>query len=191
MPVMALEGLDFADAWHRLLAIIRREQGKFAVYLLLKLVLAIAAGILFTIIAVVPVIFVVIPGVAAVVAARAAGYPQEMERIESEIESLGASTFDTPVDTERVTKYVSYLYQRASLAGDLNALGKVESAIDCAIALRRESPIRSRISPATAATSMPGVIRFIRRMIMSRFCRSARTAPARGCGSLSAVRNRL
>jgi len=73
VPIMALEGLDFADGWHRLLAIVRREQGRFAVYLLLKLVLSIAAGILFTIIAIVPALFVVVPGVVAVVAGKAAG----------------------------------------------------------------------------------------------------------------------
>jgi len=73
VPIMALEGLDFADGWHRLLAIVQREQGRFAVYLLLKLVLSIAAGILFTIAAVIPAIFVVVPAVAAVVAGKAAG----------------------------------------------------------------------------------------------------------------------
>jgi hypothetical protein len=73
VPIMALENLDFADGWHRLLAMIRREKGRYAVYLLLKLVLSIAAGILFTIIAIVPALFVVVPGVVAVLAGRAAG----------------------------------------------------------------------------------------------------------------------
>jgi hypothetical protein len=73
VPIMALEGLDFADGWHRLLAMIRREKGRYAVYLLLKLVLSIAAGILFTIIAIIPALFVVVPGVVAVLAGRAAG----------------------------------------------------------------------------------------------------------------------
>ena len=52
---------------------IGREKGRYAVYLLLKLVLSIAAGILFTIIAIVPVLFVVVPGVIAVIAGRAVG----------------------------------------------------------------------------------------------------------------------
>ena len=73
VPLMALENLDFADGWHRLLGMIGREKGRYAVYLLLKLVLAIAAGILFTIIAIVPVLFVVVPGVIAVIAGRAVG----------------------------------------------------------------------------------------------------------------------
>lgn len=73
VPIMALEDLDFADGWHRLLAIIQPEKGRFAVYLLLKLVLSIAAAILLTIIAIIPTLFVVIPGVVAVVAAKASG----------------------------------------------------------------------------------------------------------------------
>ncbi len=73
VPVMALENLDFADGWHRLLGIIRTEKGKFTVYLLLKLVLSIAAGILFSILAFVVGMFVAVPGVVAVVAGHAAG----------------------------------------------------------------------------------------------------------------------
>jgi len=73
VPLMALENLDFADGWHRLLGMIGREKGRYAVYLLLKLVLAIAAGILFSIIAIIPVLFVVVPAVIAMVAGSAAG----------------------------------------------------------------------------------------------------------------------
>ncbi len=73
VPIMALEDLDFADGWHRLLAMIRRETGRYAVYLLLKLVLSIAAAILFGIIALIPALLVVIPGVVAVLAGKAAG----------------------------------------------------------------------------------------------------------------------
>jgi hypothetical protein len=73
VPLMALEDLDFADGWHRLLALMRPEKGRFAVYLMLKLVLSIAAAILFSIIAIIPALFVVIPGVVAVVAGRTAG----------------------------------------------------------------------------------------------------------------------
>jgi hypothetical protein len=73
VPIMALDDLDFADGWHRLLAMIRPEKGRFAVYLLLKLVLSIAATILFTIIAIVPALFVVVPAVIAVVAGKVAG----------------------------------------------------------------------------------------------------------------------
>lgn len=73
VPLMALENLDFADGWHRLLGMIGREKGRYAVYLLLKLVLAIAAGILFSILAIIPILFVVVPAVIAVVAGSAAG----------------------------------------------------------------------------------------------------------------------
>ena len=73
VPIMALEDLDFADGWHRLLAMIEREKRRYAVYLLLKLVLSIAAAILFGIIAIIPVLFVVVPAVVAVVAGHAAG----------------------------------------------------------------------------------------------------------------------
>jgi hypothetical protein len=73
VPLMALEDLDFADGWHRLLEMIGREKGRYAVYLLLKIVLSIAAAILFTIIAIVPMLFVAVPAVIAVVAGRAAG----------------------------------------------------------------------------------------------------------------------
>jgi hypothetical protein len=73
VPIMALEDLDFADGWHHLLAMIGREKGRFAIYLLLKLVLSIAAGILFSIIAIIPVLLVIVPGAVAVAAGWAAG----------------------------------------------------------------------------------------------------------------------
>jgi hypothetical protein len=73
VPIMALEDLDFADGWHHLLTMIGREKGRFAVYLLMKLVLSIAAGILFSIIAIIPLLLVVVPGVVAVLAGRATG----------------------------------------------------------------------------------------------------------------------
>jgi len=75
VPIMALENLDFADGWSRLLGIIRgdREKGRFAIYLLLKLVLSIAAGILFTILAVFPLLLITVPSIIAIVAAKAAG----------------------------------------------------------------------------------------------------------------------
>lgn len=73
VPIMALEDLDFADGWHRLLPLIGREKGRFVIYLLLKLVLSIAAAILFGIIAILPALLVIVPGVVAVLAGRAAG----------------------------------------------------------------------------------------------------------------------
>ncbi len=73
VPIMAIENLDFADGWHRLLTMIRPEKGRYAVYLLLKLVLSIAAGILFGIIALLPGLLVFVPAALAVVAGHAAG----------------------------------------------------------------------------------------------------------------------
>jgi hypothetical protein len=73
VPIMALEDLDFAEGWHRLMTMIRLETGRFVVYLLLKLVLSIAAAILFTIVAIIPTVLVVAPGVVAVLAGKAAG----------------------------------------------------------------------------------------------------------------------
>lgn len=73
VPIMALEEVDFADAWSRLLAIIRPEPGRYAVYLLLKIVLAVAAAILFSIITIVPIIALVVPAALAVFAGYEAG----------------------------------------------------------------------------------------------------------------------
>jgi len=73
VPIMALDDLDFADGWHRLLAMIRPEKGRYAVYLLLKLVLSIAAAILFGIIAIVPALFIFLPAAVAVIAGHEAG----------------------------------------------------------------------------------------------------------------------
>lgn len=73
VPIMALESLDFADGWSRLLALIRAEPGRYIVYLLLKLVLGIAAAILFGILAILPALLVIIPAVVAVIAGKAIG----------------------------------------------------------------------------------------------------------------------
>jgi hypothetical protein len=73
VPIMALEGLDFADGWRKLLALIRPEPGKYAVYLLLKIVLAIAAAILFGIVTLIPILVLVVPAVLAVFAGYKAG----------------------------------------------------------------------------------------------------------------------
>ena len=47
VPIMALEDLDFADAWSRLLSLIRVEPWRYVGYLLLKLVMVIVAWIIF------------------------------------------------------------------------------------------------------------------------------------------------
>jgi hypothetical protein len=73
VPIMALEDVDFADGWSRLVALIRPEPGRFAVYLLMKLVLAIAAEIVFGIAALIPATIIVAPAAIVVIAAYSAG----------------------------------------------------------------------------------------------------------------------
>ena len=73
VPIMALEGLDFADGWSRLLALMRPEPGRYGAYVVLKIVLAIAAAIVFSIAAIIPVLFVVLPCTMIVLAAKTAG----------------------------------------------------------------------------------------------------------------------
>ncbi len=73
VPIMALEDVDFADGWNRLLTLIRPEPGKYVVYLLLKIVLAIAAAILFGILTLIPTLVLIVPAVVAVIAGHAAG----------------------------------------------------------------------------------------------------------------------
>jgi tetratricopeptide (TPR) repeat protein len=64
-------------------------------------------------------------------------YQTELERIEKTIVELQGNAFAPPADTEKVTTYVSSLYQRAALTGDLSALEATESVIDEAIRLLR------------------------------------------------------
>ena len=73
VPIMALENLDFADGWSRLIGLMRGEPGKYAVYLLMKFVLSIAAAILFSIVAIIPALVVIVPSVLIVLAGKAAG----------------------------------------------------------------------------------------------------------------------
>jgi len=68
VPIMALEDVDFADGWSRLVALIRPEPGKYAIYLLLKIVLALAAAILFGILTLIPIFAIVVPAALAVFA---------------------------------------------------------------------------------------------------------------------------
>ncbi len=76
-PIMALENLDFADSWSRLFAMMKNEKGSYAGYVGMKIVLAIAAGILFGILITIAVLVVLLPvgglGVLAVVMGKTAG----------------------------------------------------------------------------------------------------------------------
>jgi hypothetical protein len=77
VPQMALEDLDAFEAWHRLLPMLGAEKGPYLGYLLMKIVMAIAAGILLAIVATIAVLIVLIPvggfGAVAVLAGKAVG----------------------------------------------------------------------------------------------------------------------
>lgn len=73
VPIMALDDVDFADGWSRLIALIRPEPGKYVVYLLLKIVLSVAAAIVFGILTLIPIFVLVLPAVLAVFAGYKAG----------------------------------------------------------------------------------------------------------------------
>ncbi len=73
VPIMALENVDFADGWSRLLRLIRVEPRRYIVYLLLKVVLSIAAAILFGVLAIFPALLLIVPAAIAVLAGKAAG----------------------------------------------------------------------------------------------------------------------
>jgi hypothetical protein len=68
VPIMGLQGLDFADGWSRVLAMAKVEKGSYAFYMVLKAVLSIAAFIVFGILAVIIVLIGAIPGVVLAVA---------------------------------------------------------------------------------------------------------------------------
>src|SRR5882762_1628145 len=84
-PIMAVENLDFADAWNHLLAMMKKEKGAYAGYIGMKVVLAIAAGILFGIVIVVAILLIAIPfgvaGAIAVIAAKTAGLTWTVETV--------------------------------------------------------------------------------------------------------------
>jgi tetratricopeptide (TPR) repeat protein len=64
---------------------------------------------------------------------KATDYRTELERIEKTIADLQGSALVPPTDTEKVTTYVSSLYQRAALTGNLVALEATDAVIDEAI----------------------------------------------------------
>jgi len=76
-PIMALENLDFADSWSRLFAMMKDEKSSYAGYVGMKIVLAIAAGILFGIVITIGVLVVLLPvgglGLVAVLTGKTAG----------------------------------------------------------------------------------------------------------------------
>ena len=64
-------------------------------------------------------------------------YQSELTRIEKDIAELRDSALIPPTDTEKATKYVHSLYQRAVLSGNLAELEAAEPVIDQAIGLIR------------------------------------------------------
>jgi hypothetical protein len=61
VPVMAFEDLGAMEGWDRLLAIMGAEKSAYAVYVLMKIVLAIGSGIIFTIINLIVILILLIP----------------------------------------------------------------------------------------------------------------------------------
>ena len=77
VPQMALEGIGAVEGWRRLWPMMLGERGGYAVYVLMKIVLAIGAGIVIGIASVILVLIVAIPatalGVIAVLTGKTAG----------------------------------------------------------------------------------------------------------------------
>jgi hypothetical protein len=77
VPQMALEDLTAVEGWRRLWAMMMAEKGGFALYIVMKIVLAMAAAIILGIIGLIVLIVLLIPvggvGVFAVLGGRAAG----------------------------------------------------------------------------------------------------------------------
>jgi len=84
-PIMAVENLDFADAWSHLLVMMKREKGAYAGYIGMKIVLAIAAGILVGIVIFVAILFIALPfgiaGAIALIAGKTAGLTWTVETV--------------------------------------------------------------------------------------------------------------
>jgi tetratricopeptide (TPR) repeat protein len=60
---------------------------------------------------------------------QATDFDIEIQKIDQAIAELEPDALAVPINSENATKYVYLLYQRASLAGDLTAFGKVEAAL--------------------------------------------------------------
>jgi len=68
IPVMALDNVDAAEGWNRLLAMMGMEKGAYALYVVMKVVLAMGAAIAFTIINLIVILVLLIPlGIVALV----------------------------------------------------------------------------------------------------------------------------
>ena len=74
VPMMALEGLDWDEAWKRVLAMLKAEKGGYAGYIGMKVVLAIAAGILLGIVTFICMLAILLPVIGVAVAVGIAGH---------------------------------------------------------------------------------------------------------------------
>jgi len=61
IPVMALEDVDAVEGWRRLLAIMGQDKGSYALYVLMKIVLAVGSAIAFTIVNLIVIFVSLIP----------------------------------------------------------------------------------------------------------------------------------
>ena len=77
VPQMALEGVSAPQGWRRLWPMLQSEQGGYTVYVLMKIVLAIGAGIVIGLVSVIVALLVAIPtvglGLVAVLTGKSAG----------------------------------------------------------------------------------------------------------------------
>ncbi|HZQ94846.1 MAG TPA: hypothetical protein VFA67_07540 [Candidatus Sulfotelmatobacter sp.] len=73
VPQMALEGIGAIEGWRRLWAMMQQERNGYAIYAVMKVVLAIGAGIIVGIATFILVMMLVIPAVATVLVAVTAG----------------------------------------------------------------------------------------------------------------------
>lgn len=85
VPVMAFEGVGAVEGWHKLLEILRADKAAYTVYVLMKIVLAFGSAIIFTILNILVILVLLIPlvilGMAAFFAGRAAGIPWDASGI--------------------------------------------------------------------------------------------------------------
>jgi len=77
VPQMALEGIGAVEGWRRLWPMLQAEKGGYAVYVLMKIVLAIGAGIVVTVVSLILGLIVAIPtaglAIVAVLTGKSAG----------------------------------------------------------------------------------------------------------------------
>jgi hypothetical protein len=77
VPLMAIDGVDVLEGWRRLLKMMRIEKASYAGYLGMKIILAIGASVVFSIVSTIAALFVIVPagiaGVVVVIVGKGAG----------------------------------------------------------------------------------------------------------------------